>query len=1021
MSDVASLSVALHLNSAVFKQQINDAYQSAGQASRRFNNQAKAQASELSAAVERTISAAKRVGQHGSGMSDMFSAPVKGAGRLNHVLHEVVAGSHVASSTIINSLIPAVHTLSDQLGSGAGGWKAQQDAARQATDEMKVAAEQQIALAQAEKVAAQGKADIAQKTLAAAQAQREQAIELDAYYAKQAEVNKLHGVTINYEEEHLKNERAILAANTAEAASLEKLKVAQAAVLAADEAETAGKAALTAATEAATAANTEFTLSQKLLSRGGGALSAAMGMLGGPVGIGLTALAAAGALVYSSFKNAEEQTKSLNSALLDLKTSSLVSADELKALNDKLGGTKESLDAVTSAARGGFSGQMLDDISALGTAYEKAGGKAQELVSMLSSLKGDPLAAMKKLNDDGIVLSDTMVNQIMVLRQRGEVAKADSIIMNAAIDAITRKLQGLGIEVDKTSDSAQKMGNNFGSVIYKANLSVFGSQINQTTGEVNHLANAFGGVSQKANVAWMNMYAVAKMRDVLSGKVSDLAGDLNVVHQKEQEAQQERLKNTADLDSYLNKGTSAAERRAAAIKKLNDSIYKVGSEEYTRALKGINDEYDKATRKHKTREPGESEGQRELEQAKQRNAVLEEQKNNTDALTESEKQLAAFNNKVTGFDQQHLTTGQKSLVNMQDQIRAQLQANIALEKEASLQKINNKYLEESKKWQEEVSAMQREQSLKTDRYNMSDRAAEEAESVITIQNRWAQRKRALDDEFKDHSTQQYQDRLADLQSAEQQELAITRRGYMDQLQAQTDYSAGFSRGTQNWVNASLDANTRMASFANQMFDGMADSLNTFCTTGKMNFKSFTVSILTDLSKIAMKIAMSRALTSLFGMAMPFSSVGLNDGTHGIPSYSPDTAMNANGGVYNSPSLSAYSGGVYNSPQVFAFAKGAGVFGEAGPEAIMPLTRSSDGKLGVRSVGRGNQPSSTLSPAAAPIVNINIENGNVSSSAPDGYASFGKDVGNYVNQQFQKLLNDSLRPGGTLWSATKGGR
>lgn len=58
--------------------------------------------------------------------------------------------------------------------------------------------------------------------------------------------------------------------------------------------------------------------------------------------------------------------------------------------------------------------------------------------------------------------------------------------------------------------------------------------------------------------------------------------------------------------------------------------------------------------------------------------------------------------------------------------------------------------------------------------------------------------------------------------------------------------------------------------------------------------------------------------------------------------------NADGGVYSSPSLSAYSNGVYNSPQFFKFASGAGVFGEAGPEAIMPLKRGPDGKLGVSS-------------------------------------------------------------------------
>jgi len=64
-------------------------------------------------------------------------------------------------------------------------------------------------------------------------------------------------------------------------------------------------------------------------------------------------------------------------------------------------------------------------------------------------------------------------------------------------------------------------------------------------------------------------------------------------------------------------------------------------------------------------------------------------------------------------------------------------------------------------------------------------------------------------------------------------------------------------------------------------------------------------------------------------------------------------FNAKGGVYASPSLSAYSNGIYDRPQVFAFARGAGVFGEAGPEAIMPLARTPGGDLGVR-VANQNQ-------------------------------------------------------------------
>ncbi|HTM78949.1 MAG TPA: phage tail length tape measure family protein, partial [Devosia sp.] len=57
-------------------------------------------------------------------------------------------------------------------------------------------------------------------------------------------------------------------------------------------------------------------------------------------------------------------------------------------------------------------------------------------------------------------------------------------------------------------------------------------------------------------------------------------------------------------------------------------------------------------------------------------------------------------------------------------------------------------------------------------------------------------------------------------------------------------------------------------------------------------------------------------------------------------------MNANGNVYQSPNLSAYSNTIVNRPTMFAFASGAGLMGEAGEEAIMPLRRNRSGQLGV---------------------------------------------------------------------------
>lgn len=62
--------------------------------------------------------------------------------------------------------------------------------------------------------------------------------------------------------------------------------------------------------------------------------------------------------------------------------------------------------------------------------------------------------------------------------------------------------------------------------------------------------------------------------------------------------------------------------------------------------------------------------------------------------------------------------------------------------------------------------------------------------------------------------------------------------------------------------------------------------------------------------------------------------------------------NADGGVYRSAGLSQYSGSIVNRPTFFAFARGAAVMGEAGPEAILPLRRGTDGKLGVVAAGSG---------------------------------------------------------------------
>jgi lambda family phage tail tape measure protein len=80
---------------------------------------------------------------------------------------------------------------------------------------------------------------------------------------------------------------------------------------------------------------------------------------------------------------------------------------------------------------------------------------------------------------------------------------------------------------------------------------------------------------------------------------------------------------------------------------------------------------------------------------------------------------------------------------------------------------------------------------------------------------------------------------------------------------------------------------------------------------------------------------------------------------------PSVIGSAKGNVFASQGLSAYSGQVVNKPTMFAFAHGAGLMGEAGPEAILPLQRGNDGKLGVAvQGGQGRSPTY--------ITNINVQ-------------------------------------------------
>ena len=65
---------------------------------------------------------------------------------------------------------------------------------------------------------------------------------------------------------------------------------------------------------------------------------------------------------------------------------------------------------------------------------------------------------------------------------------------------------------------------------------------------------------------------------------------------------------------------------------------------------------------------------------------------------------------------------------------------------------------------------------------------------------------------------------------------------------------------------------------------------------------------------------------------------------------------ANGGSFSQGRVMPFAkGGVVSAPTPFAMRGGQGLMGEAGAEAILPLARGADGRLGVQAGGGGARP------------------------------------------------------------------
>jgi lambda family phage tail tape measure protein len=213
-----------------------------------------------------------------------------------------------------------------------------------------------------------------------------------------------------------------------------------------------------------------------------------------------------------------------------------------------------------------------------------------------------------------------------------------------------------------------------------------------------------------------------------------------------------------------------------------------------------------------------------------------------------------------------------------------------------------------------------------------------------------------------------------------------------------DFGKQFGKAFQDGIKSMGDLAGNLGSSFASAFEGMADQLTEFVTTGKMKFRDFAASVLKDISRMMIRYAMFQLMQGIISsVGGLFGGGNLGSSAANVAQYAP---LNAKGNVYAQNGIQAFArGGIVNGPTLFPFAKGIGLMGEAGPEAIMPLRRGRDGNLGVMSSGGGT-------------TNV-VVNVDASGSEVEGDAGQAKALGNAISAAVQSELIKQKRPGGLL--------
>ncbi|SUI86799.1 Phage-related minor tail protein [Serratia quinivorans] len=532
----------------------------------------------------------------------------------------------------------------------------------------------------------------------------------------------------------------------------------------------------------------------------------------------------------------------------------------------------QSFTAVTDSlkaliAAGATSGTNFSQVSQAIAAYSKESGEGLDvLAGKFTAIAKDPSQGILALNESLHFLTAEQYANIRSLEEQGRQMDAVKLASDLAADAMHGAAVKMKTELSAVESYMRTLKDMAGGM-WDAITGVFRDKTaGEATAELQSRAASIQaqiansertGYNQKNGKlqAWREELDLLNFQlDALSLRRGVEKG-IQTIGQQQKENEQQRLRLAQQQDALATTLQTKEEKRAKLIRQTNEAfnngIIKTAADR-DKQIKRINEQFKdpKTPKGPQYRTPvGEraiDSTQSEMLALQAQLQVLRQHSGLNDTISQQRKDLwkaqAQFTVLEEAAGKRQLSAQEKSLLSSKDKVLALAEQKAALGDQIAQQERLNKLQDASTKY---VTQMAEKQQALQRSAGLGDRAAQRESTFAQLSQGWQNQGGSLDD------------------AGYKRQLQAAQDYYTAEDKLRGDWMAGASSAWSNYQDQASDTAGMTKSLFTGAFSGMEDALTSFVTTGKAGFKSFTVSILADLAKIALRNGIESRLTKSF--------------------------------------------------------------------------------------------------------------------------------------------------------------